>query len=205
MDDQEIPEIIAPDKLEVKGPDNSSPPPSKPQPQKSETQKKRKSWLARLLRFFVLFGIACIVLLVAMVVALQYFSPYEKIRPQAEAKISELLGLPVSIGAVEFSPISGARVQDLVVGGEQPLLKIREAVLDYDLSELFQGKLVINQVLVDRPELTLISRDGVWNFQGILDRLQKKQAAPEPTAPTPPIAVAVDLKELLIKTFHVSK
>jgi hypothetical protein len=68
---------------------------------------------------------------------------------------------------------------DGVTLGTQPLLaRVKKIVLDYDLTQLLQGKLVINQILVDHPQLTAVSKNGVWNFQPLLDLAKPVKGKP---------------------------
>ena len=78
--------------------------------------------------------------------------------------------------------------------------------LDYDLSELIQGKLTINRVIVDKPEVNLVSRNGVWNFQPLLGAAEISP----PEVDTKPgdaqffLPFTVDLKQFVIKDISLS-
>ncbi len=168
---------------------------------------RKKSLARRLLRFFLwTFGLL-VLLIVAAGIALSYFFPSEKIRPIAEEELAKILHMPVSIGSVDLSLLRGLDVKQVKLGGDKPLFTLDALILDYDLTQLLQGRFIINQVMVDKPDIYLESVDRVWNFQPILEG---KDASPEPEkkseddkesetgdAVVPPFGV--DLKQFLIR------
>jgi hypothetical protein len=81
------------------------------------------------------------------------------VRLLAEKEGSKQLNLPLSIKKIKFSLLSGLRIDGVTLGrAEQPIANVQVLVLDYDLSQLLQGQIVINQILVDQPELNAISK-----------------------------------------------
>lgn len=169
----------------------------KPRP----TAKKRKS-ASRILFRGLVYSLFFFLLLIASAgIVLEYFFPAEKVRAIAEDKLSKKLNLPLKIQKVSFSLLNGAKIDGMTLG-TQPLARIKQVVLDYDLAQLLQGKLVINQVLVDHPQLTAVEKNGVWNFQPLLDLAKPNpsaavQSKPK-TLPTLPLA-QIDIKELTIR------
>jgi hypothetical protein len=165
-----------------------------------EKTKKRLSALFRGLIYFFFF----IFLLIAGAgVVLEYFFPAEKVRVLAEKEGTKQLNLPLSIKKIKFSLLSGVRIDGVTLGSAaQPIARVKALVLDYNLSQLLQGQIVINQILVDRPELNAISKSGVWNFQPLLNLSDPAKASPKSPASDGglPLPLAgVDLQELNIR------
>ncbi len=177
-------------------------PPEEPKPK----EKKKRSWLKRLFLFITYGLLFFIVLLVGAGVVLSYYFPSERLRPVAEEKLTEFLKVPVSIGSLDLSLLRGVNISRLTLGENQPIFDVQNIILDYDLTELMQGRFVINQVLVDEPKLNLISENGVWNFQPLLE-LGGSEEAPPPEKPSeglPIIPLAVDLREFAIRNIQVN-
>jgi hypothetical protein len=182
------------DKAEINGETENETPPEK--------TKKRSSALFRGLIYFFYF---IILLIVGTGVILEYFFPAEEVRELAEKEGAKQLNLPLSIKKIKFSLLSGVRIDGVTLGPVvQPIANVQALVLDYDLSQLLQGQIVINQILVDQPELNAISKKGVWNFQPLLNLYTSANASP----PTPsrdsddvlPLPIAgIDIQELNIR------
>jgi hypothetical protein len=167
-----------------------------------EKIKKRSSPLLRGLVYFFFF---IFLLIVGAGVVLEYFFPAEEVRVLAEKEGTKKLNLPLSIKKIKFSLLSGVRIDGVTLGPAlQPLASVQALILDYDLSQLLQGQIVINQILVDRPELNAISKNGVWNFQPLLNLAGPANASSPPTSPDSsgglPLPLAgIDLQELNIR------
>ncbi|NIQ03323.1 MAG: hypothetical protein GWM98_25540, partial [Nitrospinaceae bacterium] len=147
-------------------------------------------------------------MLAVAAVLLHYYFPGEKIRPLVEKELSRRLRMPVTVGSLDFSLFRGARIAEVRLGETPGVLNVQELRLDYDLTQLVQGNLVINQVLVDRPEVTLVARDGVWNFQPLLE-LAGPAEPQEPAPPgkefpgLPPLPLGVDLQRLAVQNIRL--
>ena len=132
--------------------------------------KKSKPGIGRILFRGLIYSLLFFFLLIVSAgIVLEYFFPAEEVRAIAEAKLSKKLKLPLSIQKISFSLLSGMQVDGVTLGTQPLLARVKKIVLDYDLTQLLQGKLVINQILVDHPQLTAVSKNGVWNFQPLLD------------------------------------
>ena len=187
--------------------DNRQPPPNQarqansPDGEPAHPAPKRRPPLVRFLKLVLSLLTLLLLLIAGAGVAVEYYFPRETLRTFAQQQLSQILKIPVAIGGVDFSLLRGIRVRQLVLGGPQPILRVRSLTLDYDLTQLLRGDFIINELSVRKPEAVLIARNGVWNFQPILASAAKPQpAAPQqpPAAGGPPIPLAVDLKQLQI-------
>ena len=160
--------------------------------------KKSKPGIGRILFRGLIYSLLFFFLLIVSAgIVLEYFFPAEEVRAIAEAKLSKKLKLPLSIQKISFSLLSGMQVDGVTLGTQPLLARVKKIVLDYDLTQLLQGKLVINQILVDHPQLTAVSKNGVWNFQPLLDLAKPVKDKPT-TLPAFPLA-QVDIKQLSIR------
>ncbi|MEE9259183.1 MAG: AsmA family protein, partial [Nitrospinaceae bacterium] len=173
---------------------------SPPPPGKSRKPKAKKSVAALLFKCVLALFLLLVLVLAAAGIVLQYYFPSETITPIVERQLSRVLNMPVTIGRIDFSLMRGARVQRIRLGKD--FLSVREVVLDYDMTQLLQGNLIINRIVVDAPQLKAVSQNGVWNFQPILDQAGKTKSAPPKTEKPPglpPLPVGIDLKHLSVK------
>ena len=165
-----------------------------------EKTKNRSSAFSRGVIYFFFF---IFLLIVGAGVVLEYFFPAEEVRILAEKEGTKQLNLPLSIKKIKFSLLSGVRIDGVRLGpAAQPIASVQALVLDYDLSKLLQGQIVINQILVDQPKLNTISKSGVWNFQPLLNLAGPAKApstSPDSGGGLPLPLAGIDLKELNIR------
>ncbi|MFQ5717808.1 MAG: hypothetical protein ACE5GQ_12010, partial [Nitrospinales bacterium] len=164
---------------------------------------KKKSAIARAVKFIFSLCALLVLLTAAFGVALEYYFPREQLRVFAQQQLSQILKVPVAIGKVDFSLFRGFQIRRLAVGKGGSFARVKSASLDYDLTQLVRGNFIINQLAVDTPELNLVSRQGVWNFQSFLETDSEAPSKPPPQTPekASPIPISLDLKEVLINNF----
>ena len=92
-------------------------------------------------------------------------------------------------------------ISRLTLGEQNLLFDVRNITLDYDLTQLMQGRLVINKVIVEEPKLNLVSVNGVWNFQPLLElgTSEEPPAATKKPEGLPALPIAVDLRKFAHK------
>ena len=189
-------------------PEVGAPPPPEEtiQPEPEPQKKKKRSWLKRLFIFTAYALLVFILLLVGAGFALTYYFPSDRIKPIAEKELTALLKIPVSIESLDLNILRGINISRLRLGESEPIFDVKSLVLDYDLTELMQGRFVINQVLVEDPKLNLVSVDGVWNFQPLLElgSSDKPVAKKSESKGVPSIPIAVDLREFAIRNVQVN-
>jgi hypothetical protein len=185
-----------------------SPAPDGTAPEEPDPEKKKQRSLLKRLSLWVAYGfLLLVVLLVGAGLALTYYFPAERIRPIVEKELTGFLKMPVSIESLDLNLLSGITISRLKLGENQPLFEVNDIVLDYDLTKLMQGEFVINQVLVAEPKLNLISVDGVWNFQPLLELGASDEPPPaveKKSEGLPAIPIALDLREFAIRNIQVN-
>jgi autotransporter translocation and assembly factor TamB len=177
-------------------------------PKEPEPEKKKKRSLLKRLALWIAYGfLFLLVLLVGAGIALTYYFPSERIRPIAEKELTGFLKMPVSIESLDLNLLHGITISRLKLGENQPLFEVNDIVLDYDLTKLMQGQFVINQVLVSEPKLNLISVNGGWNFQPLLELGTSDEPPPaveKKPEGLPDIPIALDLREFAIRNIQVN-
>jgi hypothetical protein len=175
----------------------------KPEEKTSPALKKEKSVGKFLFRGLTYLSFLIFFLIMSVGLVLEFFFPAERFRLLAEDQISQQLKLPLTIKKISFSLLSGIQVDDITLGSAiRPLAHIKQIILNYDLTQLLQGKLVINQVLLDHPQLTAISQDGVWNFLPLLkpESRSRPSAPADKTSPLPSFPLPeIDIKALTLR------
>ena len=166
-------------------------------------EKKKRSVGKILFRGMMYIVFFVFILIAAAGIVLEYYFPAEEARKIAERQVTKILKLPFKIQKLGFSLLSGAQLDNVILGfSSNPIARVRKIVLDYDLTKLLQGKLVINQILVDHPQLTAISKNGTWNFQPLLEIEKSPSPTPPPDKgePMPTLPVTeIDINEVRIR------
>jgi hypothetical protein len=168
-----------------------------------EATPKKRSLIGRIGKVLfraLIYSVLFIFLLIASAgLVLEYYFPAEEARVFAEGHLTKTLKLPLKIQKLDFSLFSGLQLDGVALGfAAKPVAHVKKVVLDYDLTRLLRGQLVINQILVDQPQLTAISKNGVWNFQPLLE-LTKPSPPPAKEDKSKILLPEVDLKELAIR------
>jgi hypothetical protein len=135
---------------------------------------KKRNWIGKIGKFLLrtlIYSVLFVFLIIASIgIVLEYYFPAEEARLFAEGQLTKQLKLPLKIQKIDFSLFKGLQLDNVVLGFPATAIsRVKKVILDYDLTQLLQGKLVINQVLVDHPQLTAVSKNGVWNFQPLLE------------------------------------
>jgi len=153
----------------------------------------------------VLGGLAALVLLVvaALVAVVHFYVTDERVRALVVPQAEKALGRQVSIGEIKVGLLSGITVHDLRVkegDGQDDFISAGEFRLSYDLLPLLHKKIVVNEVLLVRPTVT-VTRDalGHFNFEtlAILEKGKKEGATDAPagnasSGEAPPVALTVE-------------
>ncbi|NIQ02930.1 MAG: hypothetical protein GWM98_23255, partial [Nitrospinaceae bacterium] len=154
----------------------------------------------------LILGLGFVLMLVLLAAGIRYYFPDEAIRAELETQLTGQLKVPVRIGYLQLNLLEGIRVEQVAVGGEAPFLTVDALVLDYDLTKLLRGRLLIHEVRLDHPTAELISTGGVWNIQPLLDLGKPATETPAPEKPTermPLVPLELDLQLLEIGRIDV--
>lgn len=140
--------------------------------------KKARTWL-------IILAVP-VVLLIGAGVALKFYFTSDRLKALVVPRIEEATGTPVTIDDISLSifPTIAVDVRGLSIAGrpgfsDQPLLAIERLLLDVKLWPLFDKRVEVSSLLLERPRITLETKeDGSTNYA------QKRPAGtPEPAAP----------------------
>ncbi len=167
----------------------------------SAQEAKKSSFTAKFFKGLIYIFLFALLMIIGIGVVLEFYFPAEEVRVLAEKEGSKQLKIPLTIKTIKLSLLSGVRVDGVILGApSKPLASVQSVLLDYDLSQLLQGHLVINQVLIDQPQLNAISKNGVWNFQPLLNlKESQNNSAPSSSGSTPLPLAKIDLQQLNIR------
>ncbi len=129
----------------------------------------RRGWRTLLIVLVSLLAVAA-----AALVIVPRFIPWEKLKGQAEQKLSATLHHDVRIASIKFNFLTGIELRGLTIANaqgfsSQPLLSDEAAVLKYRLWPLLLGKVVVKAVELQRPQVLIEKdRNGRYNFSDML-------------------------------------
>jgi len=129
---------------------------------------------------FILLGLAAVVV--------PLFIPWDKVKAQAEQKVTEITHHRVTVGAIGFNVFKGIVIKDIRVENakgfsSEPLLSDQGAVVQYRLLPLLVGKVMIKAVVLEHPTVLVEkAADGTFNFSDMLPAKSAAGAALPPAA-----------------------
>jgi len=149
----------------------------------AETKKNKHLWRTLI---FVLAGLVLLLGLAAVIVPL--FIPWDKVKTQAEQKVTEITHHRVTVGSLGFNIFKGIVIKDIRVENGKgfsadPLLSDQGAVVQYRLLPLLVGKVMIKAVVLENPTVLVEkAADGTFNFSDMLPAKSANSAAPASAA-----------------------
>ncbi len=133
---------------------------------------------------------AVVVLLMVVAMAVLSFYVDSMIKAGVEAVGPKITGTTMTLGGVSLSPLSGqARLKGLVVGNPQGFqtansFKLANAKVKVDLKSALSNKIVIEEILIDGPEITYEGGSSGSNISKIQENVAAfgKSVMPQGTA-----------------------
>lgn len=158
------------------------------------TESKKTSGGRRGLRILVwVLGVFVVLLVVVYFVATSSWFLKSVILP----RVSESVGADVTVRDASISPFSQVVLHDLKVQtkGEEPLLTVREVRARYSLTKMMGGNMLIHEVIVVSPVISLVEKpDGSNNLDPVMKKMEE-EAAPDEESTEP---VQLDLRKLTV-------
>lgn len=163
---------------------------------------RRAKWWSLFLGVLVLLAVGLTLLAKTLITP-------DRIKARLLPLAEQALAREVRLGDVKIGLFSGIRLGDLQVlekDGDEPLIRADQAVMRYQFWPLLKGEVVVDEVLLENPRITLIRRaDGSLNISDWLQTVEDSDATVEPSPPP----VSDDTKEeqgidLLISRLVVS-
>lgn len=157
----------------------------------------------------LLFGlvVALVVLVLVAVLTLPFWiSP--AVKKAAAVGGPMVLGVPVSVGAVSLSPLTGSMtISQLSVGNpkgysDRPAFAVDKVDVGLNLRSLMGDTIVVKKIQIDAPAISFESKDGVSNFDAILAHAKKSEK--EEKAKAKPTGEKKPSKKVVIETFALN-
>jgi hypothetical protein len=152
------------------------------------------------LKVFLWLGVGILVFLFSVGLLLTFWFPSNLVREELEVRLSELLQGTVTIQSLSFNALTGLKVGDLEFRKPgQPPLTFERLTLDYSLLGLLTGTFTINEVTVERANISL-------NLPELTQADPSEQVdIPPPAEPTtiPTFPISIDLDTLAIIDSHL--
>ncbi len=158
--------------------------------------------------------VASIVVLAVLGVAglaifIRFYFTDERVRQVAVPQLEKALGRKVLLGPISAGLFSGIQVGSLAIreaDGKEDFVTAGRFRLKYALLPLLQKKLLIHEILLDRPQIHIRRRaDGTFNYQdlAILHPAAQQEgtpATPQATAsPAAPLPFALTIQQVRVR------
>lgn len=141
----------------------------------------------------VIIGILLAILIASFVLVKMFISP-ERVKHAVLPLAEKALHRKVMLDDVQISIFSGIELSGLKImnaAGDKPFAVCTRAQLHYEFIPLLQGKVVINEVGIQGPELNITrNRDGSFNFSDILADSKSGTSEGAQAAQPPPVPEA---------------
>ena len=146
-------------------------------------------------KWWGIFVVILVLLAVGLTLLAKTLITPDRIKAHLLPLAKEALAREVTLGDVKIGLFSGIRLDDLVIfekAGDEPLIRADQAVLRYQFWPLLQGQVVVDEVRLENPRITLIRfADGSFNISDWLQTPDDSDAAAEPL----PSPVSADREE----------
>ena len=159
--------------------------------------------------------IAVLLIVVALVMVGVYLNSV--IKAGVEAVGPKITGTTVKLDAVDVSPFSGrGRLKGLVVGNPQGFhaesaFKLADAKVDVDLKSALSDKLIIEEILIDGPEISYESGPSGSNLGKIQENaaafgksVASKEAAESKSPKKDPTQKKVQINHFILKNARLN-
>jgi len=130
--------------------------------------------MPKIRKMLVRIVVLAVVLIIAALVILKFY-----LGGVIAAAAGSVAGVETKVDSASLSILSGKIVIEGLEmknpeGYSTPdLFKLKRCEVDADLSSLFSDTIVVKKIVLDSMETTIESKRGKYNFQVIIDRLQK--------------------------------
>jgi len=130
-------------------------------------------------------AVIAVVLIVTLAVLVKVLITPERVKARVLPLAQQTLHRQVELGDVEVSLFSGIVLKNLLIkekAGDEPFVAANQVVLRYEFLPLLTMRVVIDEVRLDGPRITVIRQaDGSFNFSDLAGEQAKETAAPAPT------------------------
>jgi hypothetical protein len=127
-------------------------------------------------------------LVLLAVIGAHFLLDANRYKPELESELSKVLGRSVTVGALDFSILSGSvSASDVAISDDphfesRPFLQTKSLQVGAELIPLiFSHRLNVTGITIDNPEIVLLQApSGVWNFSTLGTTTSPGKAASKP-------------------------
>ncbi|MCM2263637.1 MAG: AsmA family protein [Desulfuromonadales bacterium] len=145
--------------------------------------------MSKLIKIFLGISAFVAILLIAMVVMVKVFVTPERVKAVILPIAEQALHRSITLGEVKVGFFSGIELHDLTVGepGEKiPFIAADRVVLRFQLLPLLAKRVIVDEVILERPQIRLIRRvDGTLSINDLL--APKPGSTPAAASGAPPV------------------
>jgi len=156
------------------------------------------------------FGVILGVCYLTADLALTNFLSEERLRVMLIEPLQDQLGRQVEVGSIKVSVFSGIEIKDISIKEKSPgqeFAAIGSCRLNYDPLPLFEKRLVITEVLIDKPTVR-IERDsqGAFNFAdlSLTPRKVAKEIPPPELQKALPLPLTLGLDQIKVSNLNLT-
>lgn len=142
--------------------------------------------------------------------ALKNFLSEERLRVMLVEPVQEQLGRQVEIGAIKVSLFSGIDLTDIVVKEKNPareFVSIGTFRIKYELMPLFEKRLVISELLIDKPTVNIAKDpEGNFNFADLSLKPKKivKEVPPPEQQKAEPLPITLVFNQIRVNDLNLT-
>lgn len=149
-----------------------------------------------------------VVVMVGLTLFVKFYVTEEKVRALVVPQAEKALGRTVTLGAIHVGLLSGISIDGFSVkelDGKRDFLSAKEFVIAYKLLPLLQKEIVVSEIKLVGPQVT-VSRDkkGRFNFQNLKVLAEKKDQGEKAETPVEVKAVVLPLA-LTVDTIKIEQ
>ena len=143
--------------------------------------------MTRRVKLCGLFFVVSVFLVVGLTLLAKTLITPERIKARVLPLAEQALARQVKLGEIKIGLFSGIHLEDLVIfekESDEPLIRADQAVLRYQFWPLLKGQVVVDEVRLENPRITLIRlADDSFNISDWLQTADDPDAAVEPSSP----------------------
>lgn len=173
--------------------------------------------MKNLIKWCLIICLSLIFLIIAALLVIPHFIDIQRYKPVIEKKVTAVTGRSFTIGDdlnLSLFPVASISFSDLHLGnppefGENDFIMIKSFEAQVDIIKLILSlfkDIRITRFIVKGPEIMLIQKKGLANWEGIRQSRKDAPASPEPKLKTKPESASKKSKiKIPVKSFNVDE
>lgn len=123
------------------------------------------NYFKKILRYLFISLSLVVFLVFCLLLIIKLFFPAHELKRIAEEKLEEVLKQQVNVGMVQFNPLRGIELKNILIGEKElQLLSIKKLSFEYDLRQLLKRKFIINRISIVKPTINVNYKQNKWDI-----------------------------------------